>query len=129
VQCKRWNHFKVGVEPVRELLGVMAAEQADRGIFVTTGRYTSAALEFATDQPLELIDGTKVAEMLRSLNSHQATPTVPDNIPLPDIPAVSHCPMCNGLMVLKKARRGKNAGKNFGGCSRYPSCDGLRDAA
>lgn len=37
------------------------------------------------------------------------------------------CPKCGSLMILRTASRGKFAGKNFYGCSRWPSCDGVID--
>jgi len=64
VQCKQWKAWKVGVKPVRELLGVVTAEQADGGIFVTSGRYTREALRFARDNKLVLVDGETLLEMI-----------------------------------------------------------------
>lgn len=32
------------------------------------------------------------------------------------------CPDCGSLMILRTARRGSYAGKQFYGCSKYPSC-------
>lgn len=32
------------------------------------------------------------------------------------------CPKCGNTMVLRTARQGKNAGKQFWGCSAYPKC-------
>lgn len=32
------------------------------------------------------------------------------------------CPKCGGSMVLRKAKRGANAGREFWGCSGYPKC-------
>jgi len=37
------------------------------------------------------------------------------------------CPMCRSPMVLRRARRGQNAGAEFWGCSKYPSCRGTRN--
>jgi ssDNA-binding Zn-finger/Zn-ribbon topoisomerase 1 len=37
------------------------------------------------------------------------------------------CPRCNSTMVRRVARRGRNAGGSFWGCSRYPSCKGTRN--
>ena len=39
------------------------------------------------------------------------------------------CPMCGSRMVLRTARRGRNAGRQFYGCFRYPNCTGTRDIA
>lgn len=41
-------------------------------------------------------------------------------------PVVPSCPKCGAPMVLKVARRGRNAGKKFWSCSRYPECKGTR---
>ena len=35
------------------------------------------------------------------------------------------CPKCGSRMVLRTARRGRYAGKNFWGCSKYPNCNGI----
>ncbi len=35
------------------------------------------------------------------------------------------CPECGQRMILRTARRGKNAGGQFWGCSMYPQCRGL----
>ena len=35
------------------------------------------------------------------------------------------CPVCGKAMVLRTAQNGKNAGKQFWGCSAYPDCKGL----
>lgn len=39
-----------------------------------------------------------------------------------DTSADRKCPKCGEGMVLRKARRGANAGKEFWGCSGYPKC-------
>ena len=33
-----------------------------------------------------------------------------------------NCPKCKNPMILRIARRGKNVGKEFWGCSTYPVC-------
>lgn len=37
------------------------------------------------------------------------------------------CPRCGSAMVKRLARRGRNAGNHFWGCSRYPGCKGTRN--
>lgn len=32
------------------------------------------------------------------------------------------CPKCGAVLVLRTAKKGKNAGKQFYGCSNYPKC-------
>jgi restriction system protein len=45
VQCKQWKAFKVGVQVVRELYGLMAAHGAAGGFVVTSGRFTDEATD------------------------------------------------------------------------------------
>jgi HJR/Mrr/RecB family endonuclease len=45
VQCKQWRAYKVGVDVVRELYGVMAASGAAGGFVVTSGRFTDEAAQ------------------------------------------------------------------------------------
>lgn len=115
LQCKAWNTYKVGVKPVRELFGVMAAQKVPNGIFLTTGEFTSDARDFARDKSLELIDGaTLLARILkmpadvsrglleRATEGDYTTPT---------------CPKCG----IKMTKRSGNNGA-FWGCVRYPRC-------
>ena len=37
-----------------------------------------------------------------------------------------HCPSCNSLMVLRRAKRGASVGQGFWGCHEYPVCKGTR---
>lgn len=55
VQCKHWKKQSVGVKPIREFFGVMAAEEADREIFMASGSYTRDAVDFAANKPIEMI--------------------------------------------------------------------------
>lgn len=41
--------------------------------------------------------------------------------------ALPSCPRCGSSMVRRLARRGRNAGNHFWGCSRYPRCKGVRN--
>lgn len=64
VQCKHWKAFKVPVQVVRELYGVMAAEGAAGGFVVTSGAFTSEARAFVRGCNIELIDGSKLKAMV-----------------------------------------------------------------
>lgn len=63
IQCKDWSK-PVGEPPVRDLYGVVTAENANKGILITTSIFTSPAIKFAEGKPLELIDGTKFNQLL-----------------------------------------------------------------
>ena len=135
VQCKQWRTFKVGVKPVRELFGVMAAEKADRAILITSGVYTEEALGFAHGKPIELVDGAQLAEAFRHVQAalkQPQQPTVASAAPgiqaAPETPARPGCPRCGSEMVLRRAQNGPNAGKEFWGCSMFgkTKCGGIR---
>jgi four helix bundle suffix protein len=38
---------------------------------------------------------------------------------------IPNCPQCGKAMVLRMAKTGKNAGKQFWGCTGYPDCKGV----
>jgi Restriction endonuclease len=62
VQCKDWVN-SVGEPVLRDLLGVVHAEDAVKGVLITSGSFTTAARRFAEGKRLELIDGRDL-EML-----------------------------------------------------------------
>lgn len=58
IQCKYYQEGNnVGESVVRELFGVVHAENAVKGIIATTSDFTRSAKAFAEDKPLELING------------------------------------------------------------------------
>lgn len=134
VQCKQWRAYKVGVTVVRELYGVMAAQGAVGGFVVTSGVYTEEAVAFAQGRNVRLIDGARLKEWIGRGRPARAG-VEPSRVREPasvkptagqagDVPA---CPVCQSRMVQRRALRGKNAGREFWGCVRYPDCKGLRN--
>lgn len=133
VQCKHWKVFKVGVRPIREFFGVVTAGGATRGVFISSGVYTNEAVQFAKQNRVELIDGETLLKMLALVQKpDQNTPVTPIPSPQPQQMSATRttdtpsCPVCSGPMVLRTARTGPNAGKNFYGCQKYPACRGVR---
>lgn len=125
VQCKQWRAFRVGVEVVRELYGVMAATGATGGFVVTSGRFTDEATQFASGRNVTLLDGPKLHGLTRQARSGvNRTPAPPFSDPVPA--AVPTCPLCAEPMVKRTAKRGAKAGNDFWGCSLYPTCRGTR---
>jgi len=122
VQCKHWLNRQVPVQRVRELLGVVTAEGADRGVLVATTGFTQDAIAFAAGKPLELIDG----DALIKLSRRQAAPANPKSAEVQTV--VPTCPDCGKAMVLRTARRGQKIGSQFWGCSSFPTCRGTRAA-
>lgn len=118
VQCKQWRAFKVSVEIVRELYGVMAARGAAGGFVVTSGRFTDDAQKFVQGRNIVLLDGTQLLARIRG-PEHQAGLQLAQ----PEIP---NCPTCGSNMLRRTATRGATKGKEFWGCPGYPRCRGTR---
>lgn len=134
VQCKQWRAFKVGVDVVRELYGVMAARGATGGFVVTSGRFTDDAIGFASGRNVTLIDGPKLHGLLRQakagVDRSPARPAAAPPVQRSAAPAQPpSCPLCSKPMVCRIAKRGANAGSEFWGCTGYPACRGTRPMA
>ena len=122
VQCKQWKVFSVGAPVIREMFGLMTAEQADEAIIVITGKFTRDAQEFAAGKPIRLIDGPQLLALVQSVQSNPTATSAPAGTK----DAVPSCPSCGQPMILRTSKRGANAGKQFWGCSTYPACKGIR---
>jgi len=119
VQCKHWKTYKVGVDKVRELLGAVTAGGADQGILVTTGEFTNSVIQFGAQHKIRLIAGKELEYLLRNKITVETTSTTTTK----NQPA---CPLCQSKMILRIAKKGRNPGSQFWGCSRFPACRGTR---
>lgn len=131
VQCKQWRAFKVGVDVVRELYGVMAAKGATGGFVVTSGTFTNDAIGFASGRNVTLIDGPKLNDLIRQakVTARGASPRPAQGQPTASVAGPNPeraCPSCSKPMVRRTAKRGANAGSEFWGCTGYPVCRGTR---
>jgi len=129
VQCKQWKAFKVGVDVVRQLYGVMAARGAAGGFVISSGTFTPDAEAFAQGRNLTLVDGSKLLGLIRqakaSFEACRAGPSAASKTPASPA-ATPVCPKCSAPMVQRTARQGANAGAQFWGCTRFPACRGTR---
>ena len=123
VQCKQWKAYKVGVQVVRELHGVMAAQGAAGGFVVTAGEFSEDAKNFAEGLNIRLVEGSLLQRMM------QETPPIVQQDPQLSEKAQAHpeCPLCGAAMVLRTARKGPKAGQQFWGCCQYPKCKGIKN--
>ncbi len=129
-QCKQWKAFKVGVDVVRELYGVMAAMGATGGFVVTSGRFTEDARAFAEGRNVRLVDGPSLFLMIRQAKQSltpiaQSSSNKPQEL-VPKEESQPSCPVCNSGMIKRIARKGSKAGGEFWGCSKFPTCRGVR---
>jgi restriction system protein len=108
VQCKHYKAWKVSVQVVRELFGVMAAENAVGGYVVTSGKFTRDAIAFAEGKNITLIDGNRLEEILDSTETIKTKDANKES---------KACPRCGSKLVERNGRKGK-----FSGCNSYPKC-------
>lgn len=133
VQCKQWRAYKVPVNVVRELYGVMASQGAAGGFVVTSGVFTADARSFAEGKNIELIDGTGLNRMIK-----KARAMLPGVVSTADAPSRGEpklqtasiidptCPRCGSAMAKRIAKQGSNTGGTFWGCTAFPKCRGIR---
>jgi restriction system protein len=68
-QCKKYKG-SVGAPEIRDFRGATVG-RADRGMFITTGSFTKAAIEEANRDgaaPIDLVDGDQLADKLKELS-------------------------------------------------------------
>jgi restriction system protein len=65
----------VGAPAVREFYSAVVADQAIKGIFITTSGFTQQAYEFANGLKLELINGSQLKQLFaENLLGNEANP-------------------------------------------------------
>ena len=124
IQCKHWKKWKVRVKEMREFLGTLTDTGIPNGIYITTCGYTDDARDLASKHGIQLFEESQLVQCIIDLEMTQRQ-------------AVSElladrrkfCPRCESEMFVKEARKGRNPGSKFWGCSRYPRCKYTFDSA
>ena len=57
VRCKHWRNKPVGLQDMKEFLGLVANFQSAHGTYTTTSTYTPEALQFAKENGIDAVDG------------------------------------------------------------------------
>lgn len=113
VQAKQWRERTVGVDKVRELLGVVTANKATGGILVTCGEFTEEAQRFGEKTGIQLVNGISLLRLFR-------VPPRPEVQPAPALPTAGPpCTKCTGPTHLVSKPL---AASSYYGCDRYPDC-------
>ncbi len=74
IQCKHWKAYKVGVNVIRELLGVMVGVGVTGGFVVTSGEFTKDAIDFAKANHILILDGKELLNSMRSYAIFESQP-------------------------------------------------------
>lgn len=128
VQCKNWKSIKVDVKVAREMYGVMVAEKASSVKIVISGMFTQEAKNFANDKPIDLVDGQQLESLIANVQvSSRIASSAPILLRKDITERNASCPRCGEPLILRTAKKGKNAGGQFWGCSTYPKCRHTQD--
>lgn len=65
----------------------------------------------------DVVKEQHIADIQSNLNSRDTMQPISDNVD-----SDMKCPKCGGALVVRKAVKGANRGKEFYGCSNYPKC-------
>ena len=65
IQAKRWGN-SVGSKEIRDFVGALAGQKANKGVFITTSTFTKEASSFVQQiqQKVILIDGQRLAQLM-----------------------------------------------------------------
>lgn len=65
IQAKRWKD-NIGRKEIQAFVGALAGKQATKGVFITTSKFRSTAIEYAQTviQKIILIDGDRLGELM-----------------------------------------------------------------
>ena len=66
LQCRRWKVNQVGAAPVRELAQAVERGEAARGICLAAGEFSVPARKLAAGEPLTLISGSDLTDLVRA---------------------------------------------------------------
>ena len=77
IQCKKFITSKVTLRDIRDFYGAMANNLAGgRGIFITTNIFTTEAINFVRDKPIEIIDGFKLINLIKQTGKNKESVAV-----------------------------------------------------
>ena len=128
VQYMHWREHHVDAAAIEAFYSVLDDESAPYGIIITTGIFTDDALEAAQGKNLMLINGVDLSLMVNALSTSNEAGTLESEIEeekqeMPELEPL--CPICSCKMIKRTAKKGKNAGNTFWGCSKFPNCRGV----
>jgi len=117
VQCKHWSAKSIGVDKIRELLGVMTAKRVPRGVFATTSMFSSDAKEFAQGNNIDLLDVDRLLAMIA-----KRTPVQQQDLLAVALDGEYWKPTCVNCGIKMVERKSGKDGSPFWGCANFPRC-------
>lgn len=66
VRCRHWLDRPVGLQDMKDFLGLVATCKSAHGTFTTTSTYTPEALEFARENGIDAVDGRSLLRRIQT---------------------------------------------------------------
>ena len=116
----------------KEIRATLDKEIRENGGYPPSKKQTSLILELSDrlemsiDESLGLIDVTDLSDLSGGRDG-TASELISILIEKSNEQEVPECPKCNSRMAYRKAGKGKNKGKVFWGCTKFPACRGTRE--
>lgn len=130
VQYRHWREYEVDVAVLKELDAEMKEQSVRNGVVITTGLFAQDAIDYSHGKHMLLINGVDLSLMVGELSAMKDD-NVEDKEEAKDVSAEEMpeleplCPICSREMIKRTAKKGKNAGNTFWGCSQFPNCRGV----
>ncbi len=121
VQCKAYKKQFVGVNIVREFVGVLTLHKVNYGFIITSGFFSSDAISYGkavksnTNFQLELVDGYGFLEHIFYLSRYDQRQLL--DFAIQGDYKTPTCPSC-GIKMVKRISNNRE----FWGCKNYPRC-------
>ena len=128
VQYKQWKDAEIDVKSIAKLHILMDENKVRHGMVISLGTFSPEAMDVALGKTLLLINAEDLSKMIYSLSQMSGEPTVVEEVEanIDDMPELEPlCPICSREMIKRTAKKGKNAGNTFWGCSQFPNCRGI----
>jgi len=97
--------------------------------------FARGGIEYIKSKKNIVLSDNQVSEIINNIENERLTPGFKTNrqhsAHVKDIiiekPNVNTCTKCGSAMILRQAKKGKNAGNEFWGCSAFPKCRHVQD--
>jgi len=128
--ARRVRAFSGKIDPVFSPLAKRCAQAKKDLQFlgVSLPNVPLPAQNTTVSSPSKAAGGSSTQRSGRTTTKAPPSPTiwVPNSAATTAAGAAHTCPRCGSSMIRRMAKRGRNAGNYFWGCSRYPNCKGTR---
>ncbi len=127
VRCQAWDRAIVDDRAVLALHAAMKAAGVTQGAYLTTGRFTPAAVAAVAAHNIDLVSGGELLERVGQLplaaQNHLLDVATEENYATPT------CPACNLKMTRRMTVAAGRPGVYFWGCRNFPRCERTFPAA